>query len=320
VVLIGAIVVSALLDLDGRGVSVVGELPEALPDPSLPDVGWADVAHLIPPAFGIMIVSAEAVGVGRALATKDGYQIDVNRELYAMGAANALAGLSSGFVQSGGASQTAAAENAGGKTQLASVIAGVLILLTGAFLTGLFADLPQATLAAIVIVAVASFLNLGELRRFASIRPTALLQALVALAGVLLLGVLPGLLVAAALSLVILIHRLSRPPVERLEAPSGMLAVRVAGPLIYANATSVKEHLLGFVQSAEPPPKAVVIQLYQGDIDVESLDMLDELNDALAAEGVELRLTRVRPAVLRLLRRSGLAERVRIEPAERRVD
>jgi SulP family sulfate permease len=320
VVLIGAIVVSALLDLDGRGVSVVGELPEALPDPALPDVGWADVAHLIPPAFGIMIVSAEAVGVARALATKDGYQVDVNRELYAMGAANALAGLSSGFVQSGGASQTAAAENAGGKTQLASVIAGVLILLTGAFLTGLLADLPQATLAAIVIVAVASFLDVGELRRIASIRRTALLQALVALAGVLLLGVLPGLLVAAALSLVILIHRLSRPPVERLEAPAGVLAVRVAGPLIYANATSVKDHLLELVRSAEPPPETVVIQLYQGDVDVESLDMLAELNDALAAEGVELRLTRVRPAVLRLLRRSGLAERVQIEPAERRVD
>jgi SulP family sulfate permease len=127
--------------------------------------------------------------------------------------------------------------------------------------------------------------------------------------------VLPGLLVAAALSLAILIHRLSRPPVERLEAPAEVLAVRVAGPLIYANATSVKDHLLALVRSAESPPDTVVLQLYQGDIDVESLDMLAELNDTLAAEGVELRLTRVRPAVLRLLRRSGLAERVRIEPA-----
>jgi SulP family sulfate permease len=317
IVLIGAILVSALLDLEGRGVVVVGELPEALPDADLPDVGWADLAHLLPPALGIMIVSAEAVGVARALATKDGYQIDVNRELYAMGAANALAGLSSGFVQSGGASQTAAAENAGGRTQLASVVAGILILLTGAFLTGLFADLPQATLAAIVIVAVASFLDLPELRRIGAIRRTALLQALVALAGVLLLGVLPGLLVAAALSLAILIHRLSRPPVQQLRAPPGVLAVRVMGPLIYANATSVKDHLLELVRSLDDPPGEVVIELYQGDIDVESLDMLAELAATLAAEGIELRLTRVRAPVLRLLRRSGLADRVRIEPAER---
>lgn len=212
VVLILAIVVSALLDLDGRGVAVVGEFPDALPDPAVPDVGWADLVDLLPAAFGIMIVSAEGVGVARALATKDGYAIDVNRELYAMGTANALAGLSSGFVQSGGASQTAAAENASGKTQLASVIAGLLILLTGAFLTSLFKDLPQATLAAIVIVAVASFVDVAEVRRFAGLRPSAIVLTVVALAGVLLLGVLPGLLVAAGLSLVILIHRLSRPP------------------------------------------------------------------------------------------------------------
>lgn len=100
-----------------------------------------------------------------------------------------------------------------------------------------------------------------------------------------------------------------------------MLGVRVDGPLFYANATSVKDHLLALVRSAEPAPEAVVIQLYQSDIDVESLDMLAELDGALRGESVELRLTHVRPPVLDLLRRSGLAERVQIElatDAERR--
>ena len=138
VVLVLAIVVSALLDLDAHGVDVVGALPDALPDPAVPDVSLHDLGELLPSAFGIMILTTEAVGVARALATKDGYAIDVNRELYAMGAGNALSGLTSGFVQSGGASQTAAAEEAGGKSQLASVLAAVLIILTGAFLSPLF--------------------------------------------------------------------------------------------------------------------------------------------------------------------------------------
>lgn len=332
VVLVLAIALSALLGLDGRDVDVVGELPDALPDPAVPDVGWADLVDLLPAALGIMVVSTEAVGVARALATKDGYAIDVNRELYALGGSNLLAGLTSGFVQSGGASQTAASEEAGGRTQLASVLAAVLILLTGAFLAPLFRDLPQATLAAIVIVAVAGFYRVDELRRFAGLRRSAIGLALVALAGVLVFGVLPGLVIAAGLSLMALVHRLSRPPVERLardptsrgwgradrhpgwELVPGVLVARVDGPLFYANAVTVKDHLLALVRDAEPRPAAVVLDLYQSDADVETLDMLAELAAALEAESVQLRLASVRGPVLELLRRSGLAGRVRIEP------
>jgi MFS superfamily sulfate permease-like transporter len=333
IVLVLAIVGSALLDLDGHGVEVVGELPDALPDPTVPDVAWADLVDLLPAALGIMLVSvAEGVGVARALATQTGDKIDVNRELCAVGGANALAGLSSGFVQSGGGSQTAAAANAGGKTQLASIVAALLILLTGAVLAPLFEDLPQATLAAIVIVAVAGFYRVDELRRFAGIRRSALAVALVALAGVLVLGVLPGLVVTAALSLMVLIYRLSRPPVGLLardpvsgawgrvdrhpdwKAPAGIVVARVDWPLFYPNAVNVKEHLLALVRDAGERPGALVLELDQSDIDVETLDVLAELNEALAAESVELRLASVRVPVVELLRRSGLTERVRIEP------
>jgi sulfate permease, SulP family len=331
VVLALAVVVSALLNLDSRGVDVVGELPDALPDPALPDVGWSDLVDLLPAALGIVILGTEAVGVARALATQDGYQVDVNRELYALGGANMLAGLSSGFVQSGGASQTAAAENAGGKSQLASVMAAALILLTGAFLAPLFKDLPQATLAAIVIVAVAGFYRVDELRRFEHVRPSALMLALASLVGLLLLGVLPGLIVAAGLSLALLVYRFSRPEIRLLArdpesgawgsserhpdwiATAGLVVARVDGPLFYANATSVKDRLLALV--AEPPdaPRAVVLELDQSDIDLEALDMLGELAGALAAESIELRLAFVREPVLELLRRSGLDAHVRID-------
>jgi MFS superfamily sulfate permease-like transporter len=104
-VLVGAIVVSALLDLKSHGVDVVGDLPSALPDPSIPDVGWSDLGDLVAPALGIVIATAEGIGVARAIASTDGYKVDVNRDLVAFGGSNALAGLSSGFVQSGGASQ-----------------------------------------------------------------------------------------------------------------------------------------------------------------------------------------------------------------------
>ncbi len=251
VVLVLGVIAAALLDLADRGVDVVGDLPRALPDPALPDVGWADAADLLPAALGVVVLSTEAVGVARALASRHGYDVDSSRELVAIGGSNLLAGLSSGFIQSGGASQTAAAESAGGRTPLTSLAAAVLIVLTGAFLAPLFEDLPLATLAAIVIVAVAGFLRVDELRRFARVRTSALVFGLIALVGVLLLGVLQGLLVAAALSLGMVVQRLSRPTVARLardpvtglwgnaernpewEAPAGVLVVGSEGPLFY---------------------------------------------------------------------------------------
>ena len=166
VVLAGSIVVSALLDLQSHGVAVVGSLPSALPDPSVPDVGWDDLVDLLPAALGMLILSAEAAGVSRAIAGTDGYRVDVNRDLVALGGSNLLAGLSGGFVQSGGASQTLAGERAGGKTQLSSLITAGIVLLTGAFLTSLFKDLPEAALAAIVVVAISGFFRIDELARF----------------------------------------------------------------------------------------------------------------------------------------------------------
>ena len=333
IVLAVSIAASALFDLQAHGVEVVGALPSAVPDPSIPDVGWRDLVDLLPAALGIMIVSAEAIGVARSLAGAQGYSVDVSRDLVALGGSNFLAGLSSGFVQSGGASQTMAAERSGGKTQLVSLVAAGLILLTGAFLAFLFEDLPQATLAAIVVVAIAGFFRVDELRRFAHLRRSALVLSLVALFGVLALGVLPGLLLAAGLSLVALIQRLSRPPVGTLvrepttgawgnaarhpgwESVPGVLVARVEGPLIYSNSVTVKEHLLALARSAEPRPAVLVLDLvHNDDLDVQVLDTLGELTDALAADGIELRLASVHARASELLGRSGLAARVRVEP------
>jgi high affinity sulfate transporter 1 len=331
VVLVASIVVSALLDLSRHGVDVVGNLPSALPHPALPDIAWSDAGDLVATAFGVMLLTTEGLGVARGLATQHGYTVNPSRELVAFGGANLLSGLSQGFVQAGGASQTAAAERAGGRTQLASMVAAGLVLLTGAFLAPLFEDLPQATLGAIVVVAVSGFWRVGELRRFARLRQTAVALALVALAGVLVLGVLAGLVVAAGLSLVLVVKRLSRPPVGTLardpatgvwgredrnpgwETVAGVTVVRSDGPLFYANAVSVKEHILDTAR-AEGSDLVVVDLSGSADLDVETLDALGELADALAAEGAELRLAGVRRPAAALQRRSGLAQRVAIAP------
>lgn len=333
IVLVVAIVVSALLDLSQHGVEVIGELPSGLPDPSWPDISGSDFVDLLPAAFGVLIVSAEAVGVARAIAGTHGETTNPNRDLVALGGSNLLAGLLSGFVQSGGASQTMANERAGGRTQFATVVAAGLILLTGAFLASLFEDLPQATLGAIVVVAVSGFFRVDELRRFAHLRTSAVVLSLIALVGVLVFGVLPGLLVAAGLSLVLVIQKLSRPVVGAVlrnpesgawgmadrhptwQSTPGALVAGVEGPLFYGNATAVKERLLEQVRQAEPRPTTVVLELSESpELDVATADILAELADALARDGIELRLAAVRAQALELLRRSGLADRLRIEP------
>jgi sulfate permease, SulP family len=333
IVLSIAIATSALFDFADRGVDVVGDLPSAIPRLDWPGISGSDAVALLGSAFGLMVVSAEAVGVSRSIASSHGYVIDANRDLMALGASNLAAGVTQGFVQSGGASQTMAAERAGGKTQLASIIAAGLILLTGAFLAPLFADLPQATLGAIVVVAIAGFFRVDEIRRFARLRTSAVVLALIALGGVLVLGVLPGLIVTAGLSLVVVIKRLSRPPIGVLardpltgtwgrsdrhpewQTVDGVMVVRVDAPLFYANVTVVKERLLALVRTTRPEPRALVLDLAAtADIDVESIDTLGELAGSLAKTGVELVLVNVHMPVEELLRRGRVTEQVRIAP------
>ena len=333
VVLVLAIALSALTDLAGRGVEVVGELPVAVPNLEWPHFTTNDVVTLLPAAFGILLLSAEGVGVSRSMAVMHKQSVDTNRDLVGFGVSNLLAGLSHGFVQSGGASQTAAAERSGGKTQLASIVAAALVLLTGAFLAPLFENLPQATLGAIVIVAVAHFLRVRELMRYLHIRTSAFVLALVTLAGVLAFGVLPGLLLGAGLSLGFVVRRLSRPPVGTLArdpatgawgradrhpewaTPRDVLVVRVEGALFYANSDIVKDAVLHLLRAAVNQPAVVVLELSESpELDLQTLDALSELTDALHSSGVELRLASVRGPTLEIMDRGGLTERVRVEP------
>jgi SulP family sulfate permease len=313
-----AIAASALFDLRHHGVDTVGEIPRALPDPALPDVSASDLAALIAPAFGVLVLTAESIGVARALAAAQGAKVDPNRDLVALGAANLLGGLSSGFVQSGGASQTAAADEAGGKSQLVAVVCAALILLTGAFLGPLFIDLPQATLAAIVIVAVSGFWDVPELARYARIRRSAIVFAALAILGVLGLGVLQGLIVTAGLTLVYLIRGLARTTVEPVgrPVPPGVLAVRATGPLFYANVAAAKDRLLDLVDALDPPVERIVVDLSASpNMDVQTADALAELATDAARRDATVTLVAVRAPAHAILERAGVLEHVDVAPS-----
>jgi SulP family sulfate permease len=331
VVLAGALALSAALGLAHDGVAVVGHVPAVLPRLAVPNVHLSDLPRLLPGACGVALVGyTEAITVARSTASARGESIDANRELLALGAANGAAGFGQGFVQSGGASQTAAAVRAGARTQRTSLVAGALVVVTGALLAPVFKDLPQATLGAIVVVAVSGFLRVDELVRFARIRRSAVVLSLVALVGVLLVGVLPGLVIAVALSLVLVVRRLSRPSVSALvrnpingefrtrarhsdwEPVPGVLVTRVDGALFYANATVVKERLLALVDDEQP--RTLVLSLGESpELDLESVDMLDDLRGALDRAAVELLIVDVHDRAEAILDRAGVLRRIHVE-------
>jgi MFS superfamily sulfate permease-like transporter len=234
----------------------------------------------------------------------------------ALGASNLVAGLSSGFVQSGGASQTAAAEGAGGRTPLTAVVCAVLVLLTGAFLGAVFTDLPQATLAAVVIVAVSGFWDVAELRRIAHVRRSAGVFAALGMIGVLTLGVLQGLVVTAVLTLVYVFRLLAGAriaPVTRDATPDDTLVLRADGPLFYANVQGVKDRVLDLVEARGPSLRRIVLDLSPNtQLDVQAADVLGELADLAAARGAGLVLADVRAPVREVLTRAGVTPRVAI--------
>ncbi|MBK8050839.1 MAG: hypothetical protein IPK16_29285 [Anaerolineales bacterium] len=184
VVLVYGILVVSLFNLSERGVSVVGAVPQGLPQLTWPAFGRHDLLYLIVGALGIFFLAVgESLGTARAYAAKYDYSIDANQELIALGAANIGTGLFQGFTVDASLSQTATAEQAGSKTQLSSLVSAILILLTLVFLAAIFQNLPSAVLAVVVMNSVISLMDVKELRRYYTVRRPDFVLALVALLG-----------------------------------------------------------------------------------------------------------------------------------------
>ncbi|GJE69201.1 putative sulfate transporter [Methylorubrum podarium] len=316
----GAVVASGLLDLNAAGVPIVGAIPQGLPSITLPDP--ALIRALLPGALGIALMSfTESIAAGRAFVDPGDPPVDANRELIATGAANLGGALLGAMPAGGGASQTGVVRAAGGRTQTASLVTAAASLATMLLLAPILGLLPQATLAAVVIVYSVSLIQPGEFRAIYRVRRMEFRWAVVAAIGVLVFGTLQGIVVAIVLSLIGLALQTARPPVFVIgrkrgtdvlrplsaehpddETFDGLLILRPEGRLYFANAQNVGERIRALI--AEHKPRVVVLDLSRvPDIEYSALKMLQE---GARRTSVTLWLVDCNPGVLDMVRRAGL--------------
>jgi high affinity sulfate transporter 1 len=333
IVLFLAIIVSALVGFEDMGIHVVGEIPAGLPELGLPEVTADQVLALLPGAIAIALVAfAESVATARTYASKFNYKVNADQELIALGAANAGAGISQGFVVDGSLSKTAASTDAGAKSQMVSILAAVIIVITIVALTPLFYALPEATLGAIVIHAVWHLINYKKISQYWKVTRLDFWTSLVAALGVLALGILEGLVIAVGIGLLALIigaktratSVLGRVPGEKIyrglenfpegETYPGLLILRFDGSLFFANAPDFADEVRAGVELTDPAPKVVLVdgESING-IDATAINAILELKDELERKGIDLRFARVRANVLEIIRRSGLHEDIETE-------
>ena len=321
VAVVGATIATNVFDLD---VSTVGTLPDGLPTPELPWTELGDVLPLLVAAVGITLVSlTDTIALSTSFNARRGDPVEPNQEMIGVGSANLAAGFFQGFAVSASSSRTAVAEQSGAKTQLAGVIgAGIVVLLLVAF-NGLLADLPNAALAAIVIAAALSLLDISLLTRIWRFRPSAVLLSLVASAGVIFLGVLEGIVVAIVLSILLFFHRNWWPHGEVLGRVAGregwhsdegggelvelpdVVVFRWEAPLFFANAGIFATQMRELVR--ERSPSWIVLQCEAiTDIDVTAAGMLERLDDELNARGVHIAFVELRTRLHDLVHDYGL--------------
>ena len=330
-VLLG-VLVSRLLDLEERGVGVIGEVSSSLPSVGLPGIEWDDFDRLLAGAAGVALLSyAESIAAARRFGEERGEEVDANKELVALGAANVGSGLVQAFPVDASVSRTSIADGAGQRSQLAGLMNAVLLVATILVVTRFFADLPQATLAAIVIAAVLPLMKTGELRRLWRLDEVDFALAVICLAGVLVLGVLGGLFVAVVVSLGALVYRSFRPNVavlgrlrregepdeefrfrdvsrhQELETYPGLVILRFDQEIFFANARLLRDAVRRLVRDADPPARAVLLDAGAvTHVDTTGTDTLHAIHDELAAQGVTFMIARLRGPVRDILVRSGL--------------
>jgi sulfate permease, SulP family len=334
IVVVAGVVAARVLDLSTHGVAELGTISASLPEVSVPSLSLTDIENLIAGALGLSLLAyAESIAGARAFAAKHRYEVDANRELIALGATNIGSSLIQGFAIDASVSRTSVADAAGQRSQLSGLVNLGLILVTLALLTPFFADLPKATLAAIVIAAVLPLLRTAGLRRLYRVDKTDFAVALVCLFGVLVVGVLDGIIVAVIASLIALVYRSFRPEVAVLgrsrsqeideditfrdvsrhrgvETFPGLVIFRFDQEVFFANATFFRDQIRKLVVSTNPRPRVFLIDATAiTHIDTTGLDMLAELDDELSSEGIVVLFARVKGPVRDILTRAGLAER-----------
>jgi high affinity sulfate transporter 1 len=324
-----AIAATSVFSLADHGVSLVGVLPKGFPPLTFPSVHLADLGPLFGGALGIALVSlADTISTASAFAERTGQEVDGNGEMLGIGVANLAAGLFQGFPVSTSGSRTAVAERSGAKTQLTGVTGAALITLMIVLVPGLFRNLPNPALAAVVITAALSLADIPGTVRLWRQRKTEFLLSIAAFLGVALLGVLPGIAIAVGLSILNVFRRawwpydtvlgrvaglpgyhdvLSYPEASRLP---GLVIYRFDAPLFFANAKTFRDMVMRLA-AAEPAPRWIVIAAEPvTDVDTTASDVLEDLDEELNARGISLVFAELKDPVRAKIERYGLTRTI----------
>jgi len=325
VAVVAATAVSAIFGLSDE-ISTVGSLPKGFPKPTFPWTQLSDVGPLLIAAVGITLVSlTDTIATSSAFAARRGDEVDPNQEMIGIGTANIAAGFVQGFAVSTSGSRTAVAEQSGAKSQLTGVVGAGVVAVLLLFLNDLLSDLPQSALAAVVIAAALSLLNLGALRRYWPVRPSAVVLSVVASLGVILIGVLEGIVIAIFLAVLLFFRRNWWPhgavlgEVDGLDGwhsveihegareEAGIVVYRWEAPLFFANAGAFRRQIRHLVR--ERQPRWIVVQCEAiTDVDLTAAGMLEQLDKELNAQGVHMAFVELRTRLQQLVQRYGLLE------------
>ena len=324
-VVVAGMFAARFLDLETQGVALLGQVPQGLPALGLPDVSRRELNDLLPVALaGFVLGAVETSAIGRMFGQKHGNRFDGNQELLALGAGNLLAGLGRGFPVSGGMSQSLVNESAGARTPVSGLVAAVFTLIVVLFASGLLRNLPQPVLAAIVLAAVMSLINVQALRHIWRFSRAEFFVAIAALLGVLGSGPVNGVLLGAAISIVLLLRQSARPRVIELarvpgtthfadrarhpenEGSPGVLIIRCESALLYFNVDYVRDRLSEILSERKDAVRLVVFFLGAvPKVDLAGAELLADLHRTLRARGIGLRLAEAHGEVRDALQRIG---------------
>jgi high affinity sulfate transporter 1 len=324
-----AIAATSVFHLADHGVSLVGVLPKGFPPLTIPHVRASDLGPLFAGALGIALVSlADTISTASAFASRTGQEIRGNQEMLGIGAANLAAGLFQGFPVSTSGSRTAVAERAGAKTQFTGVVGAALIIIMIVLVPGLFRNLPQPALAAVVITASLSLADIPGTARLWRQRKAEFLLSVAAFLGVALLGVLPGIAIAVGLSILNVFRRAWWPydtELGRVEGLAGyhdvhthpdaqqvpgLVIYRFDAPLFFANVKTFRDQIRRLA-AADPPPRWIVIAAEPvTDVDTTAADVLTDLDEELNKRGISLVFAELKDPVRAKIERYGLTRTI----------
>jgi high affinity sulfate transporter 1 len=320
----------ALFSLDNKGIRVIGQIPSGLPAPGLPHIALGDLVALLVPAAGIAIVAfSDNVLTARTFGARSGHQIDANAELRALGVCNAGTGLLQGFPVSSSGSRTALGAALGSRTQLFSLVTLVCVLVVMAAGRGVLAHFPMAALGALVVYAALRLIDVAEFKRLARFRTSELLLALATTVSVLVVGVLYGVLVAIALSILDLLRRVARPhdailgfvpgvagmhdvdDYAEADPVPGLVVYRYDAPLFFANAENFRQRALAAVDDNPGPVEWFLLNAEANvEVDLTALDAVDQLRDELQSRGIVFAMARVKQDLRHSLAAAGLIDKI----------